>query len=121
MAETFTGLTGFQHIIDDIVIYLYDSDPQQHTTHVLQFLKLYADKHIALNFTKCKFCQTEITFAEFRLSAKGYQVDHSTTDAISKFPKPSNRMDLCSFLIWSISSHPALVMLHHYWHPSVPY
>ena len=95
MAEAFTGLTGFRRIVDDIVI--YDSDPQQHTTHVMQFLQRCADKHIALNFDKCKFCQTEVTFAGFRLSAQGYQVDHSITDAISKFPKPSNRTDLRSF------------------------
>ena len=37
MAEAFTGLKGFQHIADDIVI--YDSDPQQHTAHVTQFLQ----------------------------------------------------------------------------------
>ena len=95
MAEAFTGLTGFRRIVDDIVI--YDSDPQQHTTHVMQFLQRCADKHIALNFDKCKFCQTEVIFAGFRLSAQGYQVDHSITDAISKFPKPSNRTDLRSF------------------------
>ena len=95
MAEAFTGLIGFRRIVDDIVI--YDSDPQQHTAHVMQFLQRCADKHIALNLDKCKFCQTEVTFAGFRLSAQGYQVDHSITDAISKFPKPSNRMDLRSF------------------------
>ena len=99
MAEAFTGLTGFRHIVDDIVddIVIYDSDPQQHTTHVMQFLQCCADKHIALNSDKCKFCQTEVTFAGFRLSAQGYQVDHSITDTISKFPKPSNRTDLHSF------------------------
>ena len=95
MAKAFTGLTGFRRIVDDIVI--YDSDPQQHTAHVIQFLQRCADKHIALNFDKCKFRQTEVTFAGFRLSAQGYQVNHSITDAISKFPKPSNRTDLRSF------------------------
>ena len=95
MAEAFTGLTGFRRIVDDIVI--YDSDPQQHTAHVMQFLQRCADKHIALNFDKCKFCQTEVTFAGFRLSTQGYQVDHSITDAISEFPKPSNRTELRSF------------------------
>ena len=37
MAEAFTGLTGFQRIIDNIVI--YDSAPQQHTTYVMQLLQ----------------------------------------------------------------------------------
>ena len=66
---------GFWCIIDDIVI--YDSDPQQHTTHLVQFLQHCVDKYIAPNFDKCKFYQTEVIFAGFRLSAQGYQVDHS--------------------------------------------
>jgi len=109
MAEAFADLTGFRRIVDDIVI--YDSDLQQHVTHVKQFLQRCADKHIALNLGKCKFCQTEVTFAGFRLSAQGYQVDDSITEAISKFPKPTNRTDLRSFfgLVNQLSSSSSAV------------
>lgn len=96
MAEAFAGLTGFRWIVDDIVI--YDSNLQQHTNHVMQFLQQCADKQIAPNLDKCKFGQIEVTFAGFKLSAHGYQVDHSVTDAISNFPAPTNRTDLRSFL-----------------------
>ena len=95
MAETFTGLNGFRRIVDDIVI--YDSDAATHTEHVCAFLKRCADKNIALNLAKCKFHQTKVTFAGFILSADGYQVDHTITDAISLFPTPTNRIDLRSF------------------------
>ena len=95
MAEAFTGLNGFRHIVDDIVI--YDSDAATHTEHVCAFLKCCADKNIALNLAKCKFHQTKVTFAGFILSADGYQVDHTITDAISLFPTPTNRTDLRSF------------------------
>ena len=95
MAEAFSDLTGFRRIVDDIVI--YDSDLQQHASHVMQFLQRCADKQIALNLDKCKFAQTEVTFAGFRLSAEGYRVDHSITDAISNFPTPTTRTDLRSF------------------------
>ena len=44
MAEAFTGLTTFHHVIDDIII--YDSDEHQHASHVRQFLQHCADKHI---------------------------------------------------------------------------
>ena len=104
MAEAFTGLTGFRRVVDDIII--YDSDEHQHASHVRQFLQRCVDKHISLNLGKCKFNQTEVTFAGFTLSAQGYSVDHSITDAISQFPAPTNRTDLRSFfgLVNQISS-----------------
>ena len=95
MTEAFTGLTGFCRIVDDIVI--YDSDASTHTEHVRTFLKRCADKNIALNLAKCKYHQTKVTFAGFILSADGYQVDHTITDAISIFPTPTDRTALHSF------------------------
>jgi len=64
---------------------------------------------------KCKFCQTEVTFAGFRLSAEGYQVDTSITDAIHNFPTPASRSDLHSFLGWQTSYPPATVPWHCCW------
>lgn len=94
---------------------IYDSNLQQHTNHVMQFLQQCADKQIAPNLDKCKFGQTEVTFAGFKLSAHGYQVDHSVTDAISNFPAPTNRTDLRSFFglvnqLSSSTSHIALLL-----------
>ena len=65
MADGFADLTRFWRIIDDIVI--YNSDPQQHASYVMQLLQWCADKHIALNLDKCKFCQPEVIFAGFKL------------------------------------------------------
>ena len=36
-------------------------------------------------------------FVGFQLAATDYQVDHTITDGISKFPTPTNRTDLRSF------------------------
>ena len=104
MAEAFTGLTGFRRVVDDISI--YDSDEHQHAIHVWQFLQRCADKQIALNLEKCKFNQTEVTFAGFTLSLQWYRVDHSITDAILQFPIPTNQTDLWSLfgLVNQISS-----------------
>ena len=117
MAEAFTGLTGFRCIVDDIII--YDCDEQQHAAHVQQFLQRCAEKHIALNLDKCKFNQSKVTFAGFTLSAQGYQINQSITDAISQFPTPKNRTDLLSFfgLVNQLSSNtsaiaPLLAPLH---------
>ena len=69
MADAFAGLSGFRHIVDDIVI--YDHDIVQHTNHVRAFLQRCVDMNITLNMDKCKICQTEVTFTGFRLSTEG--------------------------------------------------
>ena len=96
MAEAFTGLSGFRRVVDDIVI--YDGTTSGHAMHVRQFLQRCKDRNIALNVDKCKFSQDKITFAGFQLSATGYQVDQSITEAISKYPTPTSRTDLRSFV-----------------------
>ena len=50
MAEAFEGLTGFRHIVDDIVI--FDKDVQTHADHVKQFLQRCQDRQISLNREK---------------------------------------------------------------------
>ena len=96
MDEAFAGLTGYRRIVDDIVI--YDSDKAQHTDHVRQFLRRCSERKITLNTEKWLFAKTEVNFAGFHLSAAGYRVDDSITEAISKFPIPTSRSDLRSFV-----------------------
>ena len=95
MAEAFEGLTGFRRIVDDIVI--FDKDVQTYADHVKQFLQRCQDRQISLNREKWKYCQPRVTFAGFQLSSEGYQIDPAITEAISKFPTPTNRSDLRSF------------------------
>ena len=96
MDEIFIGLPGFRRVVDDVVI--YDSDVTQHTQHVRQFLQRCAEKNITLNTSKWKFAQPTIEFAGFILSPAGYQVDPTITQAITKFPTPTNRTELRSFV-----------------------
>ena len=95
MAEAFTGLSGFRRNVDDIVI--YDSDATQHAAHVRAFLQRCVDKQIALNSDKCHFSQSTVTFAGFRISSDGYQIDKAIIEAISSFLTPNNRTVLRSF------------------------
>ena len=97
MTEAFAGLSGFRRVVDDIVIYDSNVDTD-HVAHVKQFLQRCVDRNISLNVQKCKFFQRQVTFAGFQLSAKGYQVDESITEAIAKYPTPSSRTDLRSFI-----------------------
>ena len=96
MTEAFNGLSGFRRIVDDFVI--YDSNIADHLTHVEQFLQRCAENNIALNMEKCQFFKSEVTFAGFQLSSRGYKVDPSITEAITRYPIPANRTDLRSFM-----------------------
>ena len=80
---------------DDAVI--YDSNERDHTDHVRQFLQRCMEKKITLNTDKWRFAQASVGFAGFTLSADGYRVDQSITEAISSFPTPASRTDLRSF------------------------
>ena len=95
MTKAFEGLSGFRRIVDDIVI--YDKDAKTHMTHVRQFLQCCQERKIALNRDKCKFGQTEVTFAGLLLTAEGYRIDLTITEAITKFPSPATRTDIRSF------------------------
>ena len=96
MTDAFRGLSGFRRIVDDFVI--YDSNVSDHESHVKQFLQRCADCNISLNTEKCQFFQRQVTFAGFKLSADGYQVDPSITVAIIAYPSPTNRSELRSFI-----------------------
>jgi len=56
------------------------------------------EKGITLNWEKRLYTWGEVQFTGFILSKDRYQVDSSITDAITKFPSPSTRSDLCSFV-----------------------
>ena len=92
MADAFQG---FRRIVDDIII--YNKDEATHKEHVREFLKRCQDRKIALNRDKCKFCETEVSFAGFYISAEGYWVDPNITEAITRFATPTTCTDLRSF------------------------
>ena len=96
MTKAFSGLSGFRRIVDNFVI--YDSNITDHIIHVQQFLERCAENNIALNTEKCQFFKTQVTFADFQLSSSGYKIDPAITEAITKYPMPANRSDLCSFI-----------------------
>ena len=80
-------------------------------THVCQFLQRCADKGLSLHKHKFRFCETEVTFAGFKLSREGYKVDDSQLNAIRDFPIPTNVTDLRSFfgLINQLANNTATI------------
>ena len=95
MDETFAGLSGYRHVVNDLVI--FDSDEANHAAHVRQFLQRCAERMITINKDKWEYNEPLVTFAGFQLSQDGYHVDTTITDAITRFPTPANRTDLHAF------------------------
>ncbi len=60
MDEAFDGLPAFRHIVDGIVI--YDSDANQHTHHVRQFLQRCAEKKNHPQHFQVEVCPTHRHF-----------------------------------------------------------
>ena len=92
MADAFEGLSGFQRIVDNIII--YDKDEASHMSHIREFLQHCKERNVALNRDKCKFNRRQITFMGLKLSSQGYQFDSAVTDTITKFPTLSTCTDL---------------------------
>ena len=97
MAEAFEVLTGFRHIVDDVII--YDKDIESHRDRVQQFLQRCQERQISINSDKWIFCQTRVKFAGFQVSSEGYCIDASITEALANFPTRTNRTDLSERIV----------------------
>ena len=75
MYEAFQmGLVENGRIVDDIVI--YDSDPNQHTEHVRQFLQWCAKQKITLNPDKWEFARSRSILQDLNLRNRATQLIH---------------------------------------------
>ena len=61
------------------------------------------------------FCQRGLEFVEFWLGVDSIWPSNSTSEAIKEFPRPTNIMDVCSFLglikqvAWAFSKTAAIL------------
>ena len=92
MDEALAGMQNFRKIVDNVII--FDSNQQEHIVHVRELLRRCQEKEISLNREKFKFCQMTALFAGFILTPGGYTISDDITNAISRFPTPT---DLWSF------------------------
>ena len=119
MDEAFACLEGYCTVVDDEVI-LTRTIEDHHAPHVRSFLQSCVEKNIILNTDKWAYARPKVEFTGFHLSDDGYRIDDSIVAAISKFPPPTNRTDLRSFvgLVNQLSaSIPAMLV---YWYHCDP-
>ncbi len=96
MDEAFKEMKNIKKVVDDVLI--YDKTWDEHVDHVRQVLSCCRDKGISLNKDKFCFGEKEVLFAGYHISEKGYRISDAITEAIAKFPTPSCRKDLKSYM-----------------------
>ena len=96
MDEAFREMQDFRKIVDDVIV--FNSNRGEHVSHVRAFLQRCQERRISLNPDKFQFSQQKVSFAGYTVTPEGYTISSHITDAVSKFPTPSSRSDLRSFL-----------------------
>ena len=96
MDEAFREMQDFRKIVDDVIV--FNSNQGEHVSHVRAFLQRCQERRISLNPDKFQFSQQKVSFAGYTVTPEGYTISSHITDAVSKFPTPSSRSDLRSFL-----------------------
>ena len=72
--------------VDNVL--LYDNNIEGNFYHTFDYLKLCGDNGITFNKKKFQFCQMEVEFAGFRVTADEVKPSNSILDNIKNFPKP---------------------------------
>lgn len=82
--------------VDDIMV--YSEDVEQHKKDIRRILRKLEDAGFTLNIRKCKFFQSELPFIGLWLSDKGINLRTAKTDAIDRYPRPTEIKSLMRFL-----------------------
>lgn len=94
--QSLAGLEGVQNYADDIVI--YGSTVEQHNERLIAFMKRVSELGLTLNFSKCEFGMSEISYLGFRVSGKGVSADPKKVESIRCARAPESVTELKGFL-----------------------
>ncbi|POM81488.1 DNA/RNA polymerase [Phytophthora palmivora] len=82
--------------LDDICV--FSKSMEEHVEHLRAVCEVLRRKQLYTHLSKCSFGQTEVAFLGHMVSQAGISVDPRKTEAITKYPTPTNRKELLSFL-----------------------
>ena len=88
-----------ERCVDDTVH--YDEDMEAHWWRTIDYLELAGNAGIVLNSDKLQFCQQEVEFAGFKITASSVEPLPKYLDAIRDFPKPKSITDIRAWSAWS--------------------
>ncbi|KAH9133769.1 hypothetical protein AeRB84_020226 [Aphanomyces euteiches] len=82
--------------LDDICV--YSKSLLDHVSHLRVVLEVLRKEKLYARLDKCAFGVNKVGFLGHTISAEGLQVDRKKVRAIEKWPAPTNRKELLSFL-----------------------
>lgn len=94
--EVLKGLDFTFAYIDDILI--ASNSEEEHTEHLRIVLNRLRQAHLAINFDKCHFGKSVLTFLGHEISSSGLKPPEEKVDVIRSFAKPKVAKDLRKFL-----------------------
>lgn len=94
--KVLNGLEGTLNVSDDILVYgRSDTEHNERLTRVLERLE---QKGLTLNKNKCKFAKKSLTYLGYVFSEDGVAPDPNKVDDVRNAPRPTNVLELRSFL-----------------------
>ena len=92
----FASHPGISNISDDILV--GGKTQKEHDANLRKCLEILQDNNLTVNVSKCQISLPELTFFGHTISAKGIHPTVDKVDAIKKFPQPTCRKEISSFL-----------------------
>ena len=83
-------------IVDDILV--WGTTNEEHDASLKKILDRVREVGLNLNFSKCKFRATSVTFVGHKFIEEGLQPDPEKADAVRKMPPLEDRAALLRFL-----------------------
>ncbi|OWZ00688.1 polyprotein [Phytophthora megakarya] len=82
--------------LDDICV--FSKSIEEHVAHLRAVCEVLRCEQLYAHLSKCAFGQSKVAFLGQMVSKEGISVDPRKTEAIVKYPNPTNRKELLSFL-----------------------
>ena len=82
--------------LDDILVYSHDF--QSHLDRLRMVFQRLREVGLTLNLQKCRFCQTEVKYLGYAISAGGIATDEEKIQVVRDWPEPKTLRQLRSFL-----------------------
>lgn len=89
LSNALQGLRGVKNIWDDIII--FGKSKQEHDENLKEALDRFRNLGLTLNWSKCKFNETSISFFGHVFSSEGVKADPEKSESNNRFYTPSKR------------------------------
>src|SRR5262249_48451867 len=77
---------------------MYSRGAKEHEEHLRIILQTLREHQLYLKLSKCEFWLSNVSFLGYMISKEGIPVDPKMVEAISNWPKPTNVIEIHSFL-----------------------